>query len=516
MQAVTSTMVEQNPLLELTGVRKTYGGVTALKGVDISLYAGEIHAICGENGAGKSTFMKIIAGAERPDSGTYEIGYQTVEFRSVSDANARGVSIVFQELSLFPEFDAVENVFLGREPTRLGLIDRAQMERDVAPLFELLGLSIDLHQPIGGLRIADQQLIEIAKALALDSQVLILDEPNSALNVEESERLFHVVRQLRAEGRGLFYISHRLEEVIALADRVSVLRNGLKVAELDASQMSVARIVDEMLGEKARDVTNRSQRTIKSVGDAPELKSLHFKDVHTHGVLRDCTFSLGPGEVVGLAGLEGSGCEEVLDLLFGRTSPTAGTINFAGETAPKSVRQAVEAGIALVPADRRTEGLSLGQDILGNLNMVVAGALGTLGQTPTRGQMTSVAQGQALAMNLHHGGFEKAAHSLSGGNQQKIVLGKWLASDPKLVLLNDPTRGVDVGAKDEIYSIIDKLAEEGRMVLFTSSELTEYCLVCHRVLLFYEGHIIGLLPGSEASEHTILEAINIGRLQTAT
>lgn len=498
-------------LLALTGIRKTYGGVTALSGVDITLDAGEVHAICGENGAGKSTFMKIIAGAEQPDDGRIDVAGDTVQYRSVSDANARGISIVFQELSLFPEFDAVENVFLGREPTRRGLVDRRRMEREATPLFDMLGLRINTRVPIGRLRIADQQLIEIAKALALDARVLILDEPNSSLNVEESRRLFQVVRRLREEGKGIFYISHRLEEVIDLADRVSVLRNGAKVAELARGEMSVGRIVTEMLGEKAADVADRIGRARRLTPDAARTASLEFEGVSSEG-LNNCSFVAHSGEVIGLAGLEGSGSEEVFDLLFGAKRARSGQIRFAGKPEPGSVVDAVRSGIALVPADRRTEGLALEASILDNLNTVVTGALGKLGGAPSRSGMIDVAGAQARALNLLHGGFANPTNSLSGGNQQKIVIGKWLAADPQLVLLNDPTRGVDIGAKDEIYSIIDRLAEDGRTVVFTSSELTEFRLVCHRVLLFYGGQIVAELPGADAGEHDILEAINTGEV----
>ncbi|WP_306120732.1 MULTISPECIES: sugar ABC transporter ATP-binding protein [unclassified Roseitalea] len=503
-------------VLALSDVRKSFGGVTALAGVDLTLRAGEIHAVCGENGAGKSTFMKIVAGAELPDAGRYVLDGREVTLRSVADANQNGVGIVFQELSLFPDFDAVQNVFLGREPRRLGLIDRVAMEGDVAPLFDMLGLSVDLRAPVSELRIADQQLIEIAKALALQARVLILDEPNSALNVEESARLFRVVRDLRERGTGIFYISHRLEEVVALADRVSVLRNGLKVAEHPRESVTIGTIVRDMLGDKADNVARRTAQGMREPTSTDADHQLRVSGVSGDGILRGCSFTAAPGQVVGLVGLEGAGCEDVLDILFGRRRMTAGELAMPGGAgAPHSVEAAVRSGVALVPADRRTEGLALNQAIFENLNTVVTGALARLGHAPSRGRMTEVADRQAAALRLVHGGFANPVDSLSGGNQQKIVIGKWLAGDPRLVLLNDPTRGVDVGAKDEIYRIIDKLAEEGRIVLFLSSELTEYSLVCDRVLLFYEGRIIGELPGDEATEHAVLEAINIGRIAPA-
>jgi len=411
---------------------------------------------------------------------------------------------------LFPDFDAVQNVFLRREPRRFGIIDRKKMERKALPIFEQLGLAIDTKLPIGQLRIADQQLIEIAKALALDAKVLILDEPNSSLNVEESERLFQVINDLRQRGTGILYSSHRLEEVVEVADRVSVLRNGQKVAEYGGDDMNVSRIVNDMLGDKADKVASRGKRQLHSPLKSAAAVCLHVENLSS-GLLSGCSFTAAPGEVVGFAGLEGAGCEEVLDILFGRLKPTGGTVTMPGNALlPKNAQAAVNGGVAMVPADRRTEGLALQQDILGNMNTVVAGALGRLGFAPGHRQMTAVASEQAAALNMQFGNFTDPADSLSGGNQQKIVIGKWLAGNPRLMLLNDPTRGVDIGAKDEIYKIIDRLADEGRIVLFLSSELSEYSLVCDRVLLFYGGRIVGELSGNAASEHALLEAINVG------
>jgi len=497
-------------LFALSDMGKTFGGVTALSGVDLNLRAGEVHALCGENGAGKSTCMKIIAGAETPDTGVYRLAGEEVSLRSVAEANDRGVAIVFQELSLFPDFDAVQNVFLRREPRRFGIIDRKKMERKALPIFAQLGLSIDTTLPIGQLRIADQQLIEIAKALALDVRVLILDEPNSSLNVAESERLFRVINDLRQWGTGILFSSHRLEEVVAIADRVSVLRNGKKVAEYGGDDMSVSRIVNDMLGDRADNVASRGKRQLHAPVNTDAAVCLHVDNLSS-GVLSGCSFTAAPGEVVGFAGLEGAGCEEVLNILFGRLKATGGTVTMPGNAQlPKNALAAVNSGVAMVPADRRTEGLALQQGILGNMNTVVAGALGRLGFAPGRGQMTGVAAEQARALNLQFGDFADAADSLSGGNQQKVVIGKWLAGNPRLMLLNDPTRGVDIGAKDEIYKIIDRLAEEGRIVLFLSSELSEYGLVCDRVLLFFNGRIVGELSGNMASEQALIEAINVG------
>lgn len=497
-------------VISLTGICKSFGGVRALSGVDLDLKAGEVHAICGENGAGKSTLMRIIAGVERPDQGRYLLDGDATGFSSMAAAARRGVSIVFQELSLFPDLDAVQNIFIGREPTKLGIVDRRRMEREVAPVIQALGFSFSLAEPVGNLRIADQQLIEIAKAVAAKSRVLILDEPNSALNSKESERLFSVVDDLRRQGVGILYISHRLSEVLRISDRVTTLRNGRNVATHAARDLSIADIVADMLGDKAKNTPIRAKRKRRTGVSAEPARELRFENVSSDGVLRNCSFSASPGETLGLAGLEGSGCDEILDLIFGRRKLVAGKIAVPQmSSAPKSPAEAARAGVALIPADRRTEGLALNQSILDNMNVVVSGSLAKLGAFPRNSDMVATAEEQARSLNLKFGKMGDPAGSLSGGNQQKIVIGKWLATNPGVILLDDPARGVDIGARDEIFSVISRLSEEERITLYYSTELSEYHHVCDRVLLLHEGRVSGEIDGRDAQEHNLLEAINV-------
>jgi ABC-type sugar transport system ATPase subunit len=499
--AATDTQV----LAELRGITKRYGGIQALAGVDLDIRAGEIHAICGENGAGKSTLMKILAGVERADDGTLRLMGEAVTFESKIDANRAGIAIVFQELSLFPDLDVLANLFLLHEPLRNGLVDRRAMAKLAAPIFAELGLEVDSRGLVGRLSLAQQQLIEIARVLLAEARLLILDEPNSALNARETERLFAVVRGLSHRGVAVLFISHRLEEVFALSDRVTVLRNGAKVRESRISQTKIADVIADMLGPERAQVSHI--RKAHRRGDTP----ITLTSVSVDYELYDVTFSAYPGEVVGLAGLEGAGVSTVFDLLFGSRRATSGAISLSGGApAPSTPEQAVAQGIALVPADRRSEGLSLEQDISANIALVTAGTLGEFGRWLKQSLIDRRSEARADSLRITRSGLRQRAGNLSGGNQQKVVLAKWLEANPRVILLNDPTRGVDVGAKAEIYRIIEEQAEAGRIVLFHSTELLEFGRLCDRVLVFHRGKLSGELSTNDISEHTLLHSINFG------
>jgi ABC-type sugar transport system ATPase subunit len=502
---------ENRPLASLRGLTKRYGGIEALAGVDINLYAGVVHAVCGENGAGKSTLMKILAGAETRDSGTIEFVGSPVRHHSVSEANADGIAIVFQEMSLFPDLDVLANLFIMREPVRGPFVDRAEMARRARAVLDELGLGVDVGRPVGSLRLADQQLVEIAKALLADARLLILDEPNSALNASESERLFAIVRTLRARGVAILFVSHRLEEVFALADVITVMRNGKVVREVATADTDISAIVADMVGE--RRLQPHRRRASPAAADAG-TQGLIVDSVTVEGEVSDLTFTAAPGDVIGLAGLEGSGTTAILDALFGLKPLASGRVTLpGGAPAPASPQAAVKAGVALVPADRRTEGLSLAEEIGANISTVTAGVLGRFGRVLDQAAMDRAAAARADALNLVRRSLRQPARSLSGGNQQKVVLAKWLGTDPDVILLNDPTRGIDVGAKAEIYRIIEMQADAGRVVLFHSTELPEFALLCDRVLVFYRGRMVGALPGADATPRALLEAINVGRVQ---
>ena len=502
---MASTEVE--PLAMLRGVTKRYGGARALAGVDVDVYPGRIHAICGENGAGKSTLMRIVAGIEKPDSGTVTIAGHASAYGRSSRTEASTISVVFQELSLFPDLDVLANLFLRREPTRAGLVDRRRMQSLAAPLLGELGLSVDLDKPVRLLRLSEQQLVEIARALLTDPRLLILDEPNSALTTIESERLFSIVRKLRERGIAILFVSHRLEEIFALCDWISVLRNGEKVSDTPIGETSLGRVVANMVGPIKR--SSNGMRTSKISPRA----DLAFQNVSLGNELHRVSFEARAGEIVGLAGLEGSGSTAPFDLLFGRSRLQQGDIRLPdGQTLPTSPQEAVKARIALVPADRRTEGLSLDQDIAANMMAVAAGALGRCGRWLRQGELDRKTNIRANALRLVRSDLRQSARNLSGGNQQKLVLGKWLETDPQILLLDDPTRGVDIGAKAEIYRIINEQAAAGRIILFHSTEFQEYAEVCDRVLVFYRGRIIAELQGRHVTEHALLQAANVGQI----
>ncbi|MEX1335271.1 MAG: sugar ABC transporter ATP-binding protein [Candidatus Limnocylindrales bacterium] len=494
----------------LSGVEKRFGGVVALAGVDLEVHPGRVHAIVGENGAGKSTLMKIIAGAETPDAGGVAVNGVDVHFDSVKVANDHGVAIVFQELSLYGELDVLANLFMQRESTRLGLIQRAEMRRRARPILDELGLDVDLEMPAGQLTLSEQQLVEIAKALLAEANVLILDEPNSALNAAETERLFDIVRGLRDRGVAVLFISHRLEEVFEIADVITVMRNGRVVTTMPLAGATIPDVIAMMIG---RQYTEATPSASHADHDSPALR---LQGLTVPGQVEDVTLTVAPGEVLGLAGLEGSGVTAVLEAVFGMSRPSAGTIVLPdGQPAPHSIRDSVRAGIAMVPADRRHDGLMLSADLLTNIAQVTAGTLGRFGFFLRRGQMEERASVRMRDLDIVAGSVRSPVNELSGGNQQKVVIAKWLEADPRVVLLNDPTRGVDVGAKEEIYEIVRGLAAERRIVLFTSTELPEYVHLCDRVVVFYRGRVCGELGREEIDTHVLLEAINTGDIGAA-
>jgi ribose transport system ATP-binding protein len=489
----------------VTGVSKRYGGVQALSGVDLEVYPGTVHAVLGENGAGKSTLMKILAGAERPDRGSIYLGGREVSLASVADANRNGVSIVFQELSLFPELEVFANLFIGREPRNLGIVSRSEMRRRALPVLEEIGLDVDLSSPVSALSLDQRQLLEIARALLQNSKVLILDEPNSALNAEESERLFTVIRRLRDRGTAILYISHRLEEVFRIADVLTVMRNGTIVGTMTPSATSIRDVVAQMIGREPEQLSSKPR-----VAAGAAEQRLVLTNVSVEGRLEGVNLTIGSGEIVGLAGLQGSGVETVFDVLNGITEPEGFVSLPTGRPGPRSVRAAVRAGIALIPPDRRVLGLMLDQSVMANVSEVSAGALGRFGFVLRRETLAARTVARAGELNIRMRSVDSLVNQLSGGNQQKVVIAKWLEADPQIVLLNDPTRGVDVGAKAEIYEIARRLAEENRILVFASSELSEYALLCDRVAILYQGRLCGELRGAEISEHRLLEMINTG------
>lgn len=488
----------------VNGLVKSYGNVRALRNVTVEFEKGEVHAILGENGAGKSTLMKILAGAESADEGWLELDGDRADYKSVTEANAAGVAIVFQELSLFPDLDVLANLFAHREPNKGLFIDRKTMKEHAKPILDELGLTLPLDRLVSDIPLHERQLLEIAKALITQVRVLILDEPTSSLSANETERLFTIVRKLREKGVTILLVSHRLEEISNIADRVTVLRDGVHVRTVRMADTNMNDLVADMIGAKPADLDEVVPPSFAE--DAPRLE--------VHGLslgnrLKDISLNVREGEILGLAGLEDAGVQEFLYTVFGRAKMTSGTMTFPdGSSQPKSVKEAVRRRIALVPADRRRDGLMLADSVLENISNVKAGVIAGYGRWLKKKLMTSSALESLKQLSVKYGALDTAVGNLSGGNQQKIVLGKWLQINPSVILLDDPTRGVDLGAKMEIYEVIRTLAQRGCIVIFNSSEIPEYRHLCQRVAVFRRGELSTVLTGKDVHEHTILHAMN--------
>ena len=507
------------PAIAVADLRKAYGGIDALAGVDLAIEAGTVHAVVGENGAGKSTLMKILAGAVLPDNGEIRIDGTTVELASPADARHLGVGIVYQELSLFPDRSILANLFPDEQPTRFGLVDSAEMRRRALPILRRIGLTIDPDAVVGGLGIGERQLVELSRLLIARPRVLILDEPNSALNEAESRRLFSILRELSADGITIIYVSHRLEEVFEIADRITVMRNGRVVMTVDRAAATMATVVEAMIGIDP-DALFPPRPEPGSLGAAGEgatpaparAVSLRVRDLTVGNELRGITFEAHPGEIIGLAGLEGSGVATLLGVLFGTRRASDGEIAFAdGRGAPDSPTAAARRRISLVPADRRHQGLMLASSITTNIAQVAVGTLPSRRQWLDRGAMRAAARRQIDGLRIRADGPSQVVGRLSGGNQQKVVVGKWLEIAPTVFLLDDPTRGVDVGAKREIYRLIRELADGGRTVLFRSTELPELVGLADRILVLHRGRLTADVRGGGIDDHGLLHAINTGR-----
>ncbi len=491
---------EATPVLELRGVSKSFGPVIALRNADLALHAGSIHAVVGENGAGKSTLVKIMAGLYQRDTGTFELDGKPVDFRTTAEAKAAGIAVIYQEPTLFPDLSVTENVFMGRQPVgRFGRIDRTAMRAEVVELMARLGVRMDPDRPAEGLSIADQQIIEIAKAISLDARVLIMDEPTAALSGVEVERLFAVARSLRDEGRALMFISHRFDEVFALCDTVTVMRDGSYISTDAIAGTSVPEIVRRMVG---RDVNELFPKQAAEIG----RPLLQVTDLTMPGVFHDITFEVKSGEIVALAGLVGAGRSEVARAVFGVDPYESGSVVLDGKKLPaNSPSAAMRAGIALVPEDRRKQGLVIDATVATNITDAIRGTLTRFGLVTTRRELTA-AQVWAGKLEVKTAALDAVAGTLSGGNQQKVVLAKWLAANPKVLIIDEPTRGIDVGTKAEVHRMMSELAGMGLAILMISSELPEVLGMADRVLVMHEGRITADIPRAEANPESVMFA----------
>jgi ribose transport system ATP-binding protein len=496
------------PRLEMRDVTKNFGGVHALAGVTLKAIAGEVHAVCGENGAGKSTLMKILAGAIDEYGGEILLDGRPVKFAGPRDAEDSGIRIIYQELNLVPELSVAANLFLGREKTgALGFLDVRAMEKAAKELFDRLGTPISPRARVADLRIGDQQMVEIAKALAFDASIVIMDEPTSALSDAEVARLFRVIHDLKAAGATILYISHKMNEVFTLADSVTVLRDGRFVAAATRDQTNPAQVVRWMVGREIAGL-HFDERT-SSGKRLLQVEGLNLPSPLGSGrpALQDLGFHVEAGEVVGIAGLLGAGRTELLEALFGATAePPTGTILLDGQpTHFREPAQAIASGVALVTEDRKTLGLFTKMTVAENITIRRLEDLTRFGLIDARAEAKAV-NDSIKRLSIKTDGGTAPVMSLSGGNQQKCIIARWLLINPKLLLLDEPTRGIDVGAKAEIYALIRRLAEAGMAILMTSSELPELLTVADRILVLCEGRLTANLMRAQANEEVIMHA----------
>jgi len=503
-----SEQPEEVPRLALDQAAKAFGAVQALVDGSITLFPGEAHALVGENGAGKSTLVKILAGVYQPDSGTLAIDGQPVVLSGPTAARDAGISIIYQEPTLFPDLTVAENIFMGRQPLRVGRrIDRPAMNRSADEIFTRLGVALDPQRQARGLSVADQQIVEIAKALSSNANVLVMDEPTAALTTVEVERLFEVIRALRGEGAAVLFISHRLEEVFAICQRVTIMRDGRFVRTAPAGDITVDEVIRSMVG---RDLDVLFPKTQAPVGEVV----LQVEQLSREGVLHDISFSVRRGEIVALAGLVGAGRSEVARAIFGIDRRSAGVVTVRGQVLPNgSPLAAMAAGVALVPEDRRQQGLVMDLGIDRNVALASLARLSRFGLI-SRTRERDMAADWANRLQLKFGRLTNAVSTLSGGNQQKVVLSKWLARDPALLIIDEPTRGIDVGTKAEVHRILDGLVAGGLAVLMISSELPEVLGMADRILVMREGRITAELSRAEADEDQVMRAAT-GQLKGA-
>jgi rhamnose transport system ATP-binding protein len=504
--APANVEVATRPIAELRDISKRFGATRALDGVSLDLLGGEVHGLVGENGAGKSTLVKILAGIHRPDSGTILLDGREVVFNGPAHARSLGIAVVHQEPQLFPDLSVAENVFIGHAPRNALGLDWGTMEREARSLFEQLGVDIDPGVPVRGLSMADQQLIEIARSLSLESRILILDEPTASLSAHEVDRLFAIVRQTRRDGVAVLFVSHRLEEIFALTERTTVFRDGRYVITAATTSLTPADLIRHMVG---REVT-LFPRVEKPIGDVLlEVSGLTRSDEFT-----DISFSVRSGEIVGMAGLVGAGRTEVARVLFGIDRADSGAIKLDGKPVSfGNPAAALDAGIAYVPEDRHQQGLVLDFPISSNVTLPILRRLFPRWVIRSSTERR-VAGDYASQLDIRMRSVDQLVASLSGGNQQKVVLAKWLATKPRVLILDEPTRGIDIGAKVEVHRIVAELAASGLGIILISSDLPEVIAMSDRILVLHEGRLSAEIEGQHATEEGVMYAAT-GQERTA-
>ncbi|GHU46765.1 monosaccharide-transporting ATPase [Spirochaetia bacterium] len=486
-------------IVELENISKAFSGVPALRDVHFNLKAGEVHALLGENGAGKSTLVKILSGVHTKDSGTLTIFGKTVDFLNPKTASELGIAIIHQELNLCSHLTVAENIFLGKEPTKHGLLDKKSANDKAHELLQSLNIDINPEMSVGDLQVSKQQMVEIAKALSQNARVLIMDEPTSALTATEIEELFKIIKNLKGKGCGIVYISHRLEELQHIVDRVTVLRDGAYVITQEYKETSQQKLISYMVG---RDINEKFPRVECPVGKTV----LAVKNLNAGRLVRDISFELHEGEIVGIAGLMGAGRTETTRSLYGIDRKQSGEIILDGKPLTiKKPADAIRSGIVLIPEDRKKDGLFIKLSIKSNIGMpnldLLSGILGIVSKSKEK----TMALKSCEQLKIKLPSLESDAANLSGGNQQKVVVGKWMSRSFRVAIFDEPTRGIDVAAKIEIYTIINKLKQDGVGILFVSSELPEILGISDRILVMCDGRITGAMSRAQATQEKILD-----------
>ena len=496
--------MQQNPIISLKNVHKSFGGVSVLNGVDFDLQKGSVHALVGQNGAGKSTMMKILTGVYTCDSGDIYIDGSKVKMNSYSDAVSHGISLIFQELSLIPTLTVAENIFLNREILEGPFLGKKSMERKAHELLQSLDIDVDVHSRVEDLDVGVCQMIEIAKALSVNAKVLILDEPTASLSEKETAHLFTLINSLKQRGVSMIYISHRMAEIFKICDTITVLRNGSIVTTKPTRGYSLTGLIEDMIGRKTAALTTADEELASKCTGRPLMTVEHL---NCGSRLKDVSFELREGEVLGLAGLMGSGRTEVVESLFGLNKDASGQVTINGQPYEiKGVRHAIDSGLALIPEDRRREGLVLMHSVEENLIVPIFDKL-KRGLLLESKQVADIAERSISDMAIKTHSRKTPVFNLSGGNQQKIVVGKWLNSAPSVLLLDEPTAGVDVGSKREIIDKVRDFVGENRAAIFISSDILELISSCDRFIVFYDGKVTATYDRSEITEEVLQYAI---------
>jgi len=498
--------MEQTAALEMQSIVKTFSGVKALDGAHLTLYSGEVHALLGENGAGKSTLMKILAGIYRPDAGTIRVQGKDVEIPNIHASRKLGIGIIHQELCLAENMSVAENIFLGQEPTggKLGFVDFSRMNREALELLTRYGLSADAKTRVGALSVAQQQVVEIAKALSAESRIIIMDEPTASLSNKEAEKLFEAIELLKRKGVAIVYISHRMEEIFRLADRITVMRDGRYVGTKRKEEATHGELIKMMVG---RELTELYPKPRLEPGETV----LEVRNLSVGAKVRNVSFTLRKGEILGFYGLVGSGRTEVMRALFGIDRRTGGDVKIGGR--PIHVAQpadAIKHGLALVPENRKEQGGVMIQSVMYNLTMGVLDKI-IRGARVNRKLQEEIYRDYAERLSIKAASPDQLIGTLSGGNQQKVIIARWLATEPSILILDEPTRGIDVGAKKEIYELISRMAEQGMAIILVSSELPEVINLCSRVVTMHEGTVVAELSSDDINQETIITHATGGR-----